>query len=120
MDRFNSSTVTNVDLHNLCVPSRLLNNKHLLTNKRSNLIRRKHCVKNRLLSVIDNSSSLATSSQPCPVGTARGGAFFDPGARYTQCKKCDWEKGEWQDRSGQPNCRQVSEGSIVGELYKFV
>ena len=73
-------------------------------------------MKNLLLSVIDKTSGLATSSQPCSVGTARGGEFFDPEAKFTKCKKCDWEKGQWQGSPAQANCREVSEGSIVGEL----
>ena len=65
--------------------------------------------------------SLATSSDSCQVGTARstasGEEFFNSEneKKYTECRQCNWVKGEWQERAGQAKCDQVLEGSVVGK-----
>ena len=62
-------------------------------------------------------SSAADSTELCPIGTARSSTFYNDGEKqFTECKKCDWEEGQWGDAEGQSKCKDVPEGFVVGEL----
>ena len=59
----------------------------------------------------------ADSIKPCPIGSARSSTFHNEGEKqFTECKKCNWQEGQWGEAEGQSKCKDVPEGSIVGEL----
>ena len=60
------------------------------------------------------SDESAKKTIPCEKGHARGDSFFKEGARYTECRKCNWKMGKYQDESGRAKCKDVSEGHVVG------
>ena len=61
----------------------------------------------------DESATVITMCEP---GFARGDLFFNEKEeeKFTKCKKCDWKQGKYQKDAGQPDCKDVSDGSFVG------